>query len=325
MNDSIEHNQEQGQGSDPAPVVFTGRFAPTPSGNLHLGNVFSFLIAYLYARQQGGSIRMRIEDLDPARSKQSYIDSILFDLDWLGFTWEGDIVRQSARTHLYQAAFESIESQGVIYPCYCSRADLHAASAPHQGDEFVYPGTCRYLSVDERRERSLQKDPAYRIMVPQREYSIDDHFQGECKFKIHESGGDFIVKRSDGVFAYQLAVVVDDALMGITSVVRGIDLLNSCPKQRYLQERLGLPFVEYAHVPLILDATGHRLAKRSNDTSIEYLRTEVGCDASTTLGFLAYECGLIDEEGPCTMDELVSQTDLSVLRGQHAIRLRSIV
>lgn len=325
MNNFVEHNLEQGQGSDPAPVVFTGRFAPTPSGNLHLGNVFSFLIAYLYARQQGGSMRMRIEDLDPARSKQSYIDSILFDLDWLGFTWEGDIVQQSTRTPLYQAAFESLETQGIIYPCYCSRADLHAASAPHRGDEFIYPGTCRNLSDDERRRRALHKEPAYRIVVPQREYSINDHFQGECKFKIHECGGDFIVKRSDGVFAYQLAVVIDDALMGITSVVRGIDLLSSCQKQRYLQELLGFPFVEYAHVPLILDAAGRRLAKRSNDTSIEYLRTEDGYDASTTLGFLAYECGLIEEEGPCTMDELVSQVDLSVLRGQQAIQLRGIV
>lgn len=324
MSDFIEHNQEQGQGSDPAPVVFTGRFAPTPSGNLHLGNVFSFLIAYLYARQQGGSMRMRIEDLDPARSKQSYIDSILFDLDWLGFTWEGDIVHQSEQTPFYQAAFESLESQGIIYPCYCSRADLHAASAPHQGDEFIYPGTCRYLSVDERRERSLRKDPAYRIVVPQREYSIDDHFQGECKFKIHECGGDFIIKRSDGVFAYQLAVVVDDALMGVTSVLRGIDLLNSCPKQRYLQECLGLPLVEYAHVPLILDATGHRLAKRSNDTSIEYLRTVGGHDARTTLGFLAHECGLIEEDRPCTMEELVSRVDLSALLGQQEIRLKNI-
>lgn len=324
MNDSVEHNQEQGQGSDPAPVVFTGRFAPTPSGNLHLGNVFSFLIAYLYARQQGGSMRMRIEDLDPTRSKQSYIDSILFDLDWLGFTWEGDIVYQSERTPFYQAAFESLGSQGIIYPCYCSRADLHAASAPHQGDEFIYPGTCRHLSVDERRERSLQKDPAYRIVVPQREYSIDDHFQGECKFKIHECGGDFIVKRSDGVFAYQLAVVVDDALMGVTSVVRGIDLLNSCPKQRYLQECLGLPLVEYAHVPLILDATGHRLAKRSNDTSIEYLRTVGSHDAHTTLGSLAHECGLIEKDRPCTMEELVSQVDLSALLGQQEIRLKNI-
>lgn len=325
MNDFVGHNQRQGQGSDPAPVVFTGRFAPTPSGNLHLGNVFSFLIAYLHARQQGGSMRMRIEDLDPARSKQNYIDSILFDLDWLGFTWEGDIVRQSARTPFYQAAFESLESQGVIYPCYCSRADLHAASAPHQGDEFIYPGTCRNLSGDERRRRALHKDPAFRITVPQRTYGFIDLFQGECEFNIEECSGDFIVKRSDGVFSYQLAVVVDDALMGITSVVRGVDLLNSCPKQRYLQERLGLPSVEYAHVPLILDATGRRLAKRSNDTSIEYLRTEGGRDASLTLGFLAYECGLIEEERPCTMDELVSQADLSVLRGKQTIRLRSIM
>lgn len=292
-----------------------GRFAPTPSGKLHIGNAFSFLVAYLLVKQQGGIMRMRVEDLDTARCKTEYIDSLFRDFEWLGLTWEGEVVYQSRRNDLYEEAFNCLVKQDLVYPCYCSRADLHAASAPHSGEEVIYPGTCRNLTEKERISKGRFKDPSFRIKVTEATYSFKDYFQGSHSGSLPKESGDFIIRRSDGIFAYQLAVVCDDEEMGITSVVRGCDLLVSTSKQLYLCEKLGFSHPEYGHIPLFVDAHGRRLAKRADDLSIEFLREESKLSSGDFLGLLAYSSGLIKEQQPCTIDELWKECDLSTLQG----------
>lgn len=298
-----------------------GRFAPTPSGKLHIGNAFSFLIAYLVVKQQGGFMRMRVEDIDTVRCKASFIDTLFRDFEWLGFDWEGPVVFQSKRTEAYKDAFHELLAKNLVYPCFCSRADLHAASAPHQGEEIIYPGTCRNLSPDEQRKRFEVKDASYRIKVSSSLFSFEDLFQGYGEFNLATMSGDFVVRRSDGVFAYQLAVAVDDAYMGVNSVVRGVDLLTSAPRQRYIQDCLGLPTVTYGHVPLILDEQGRRLAKRSGDISLEYFRTKRGLTSKNFWGKLAYSCGIVSDNQPYSLDELVECADLSSLIGVSSIQL----
>lgn len=298
-----------------------GRFAPTPSGKLHIGNAFSFLIAYLVVKQQGGIMRMRVEDIDTARCKTSFNDGMFRDFEWLGFDWKGPAVYQSKRTDAYEEAFQELSSKKLVYPCFCSRADLHAASAPHQGEEIIYPGTCRNLSLDEQRKRFETKDPSYRIKVPSTLFSFEDLFQRHCEFNLSTMSGDFVIRRSDGVFAYQLAVVVDDAYMGVNSVVRGVDLLTSVPRQQFIQECLGLPSVTYGHVPLILDEQGRRLAKRSGDISIEFFRTKRGITSKDFWGKLAYSCGIVQDNQPYSLDELVKCADISNLIGASSIQL----
>lgn len=305
-------------GASPDPR-FVGRLAPTPSGRLHLGNLFSFLIAELMARRAGGVMRMRVEDLDPARSKPEFADAILRDLERLGFAWEGPIVYQSARTEAYREAFARLDAAGLIYPCFCTRADLHAADAPHFGEEVVYAGTCRHLSAAERLARSQMRAPAQRVIVPDATITFEDAFQGICSYNLTESSGDFIVQRSDRVFAYQLAVTVDDAAMGVTSVVRGVDLLSSTPRQLFLQEALGYPHPTYAHVPLLTDRTGRRLAKRHHDANVGHLLDEAGWTPDEVLGHVAWRAGLIEEEAPCSLDELVRYADLGALKGCQRI------
>lgn len=305
--------------SDKKGSTVVGRFAPTPSGKLHLGNLFSFLVAYLVARRENGSVLMRIEDLDPARSKQTYVDSAFRCLEALGFEWDNEPVYQSARTNAYREAFERLKGKELLYPCYCTRADLHAANAPHFGEEVVYAGTCRNLSMAQRQEKTAHRDPATRIKVPDSPISFHDIFQGNQTFNLAECSGDFIVRRSDGVFAYQLAVVVDDAWMGVTSVVRGCDLITSTPRQQYLYRCLGLPVPEYGHVPLMVDSKGKRLAKRDKSTDIEVLLTEYGISPNELLGKLAFHTGLIEKYSPMSLDELIKYADLSQLQGKKRI------
>ena len=192
-----------------------GRFAPTPSGKLHVGKHSLFLVAYLLVKQQGGIMRMRVEDLDTARCKTEYIESLFRDFEWLGLTWEGEVVYQSRRNDLYKEAFNCLVQQDLVYPCYCSRADLHAASAPHSGEEVIYPGTCRNLTEKERISKGRFKDPSFRIKVNEATYSFKDYFQGSYSGSLPKESGDFIIRRSDGIFAYQLAVVCDDEEMGL--------------------------------------------------------------------------------------------------------------
>lgn len=255
--------------SSSAPVV--GRFAPSPTGRMHAGNVFAALTAWLVAKSQGGRIVLRIEDLDAERSKPVYIDAVQRDFEALGLTWDEGPYFQHDRTEAYRAAYDELRERGLVYPCFCTRADLHAASAPHRGEKPVYPGTCRHLSDGERAVRAQQRMPAQRLIVPDREVAFVDQVQGSYAQNLAADCGDFLVQRSDGAFAYQLAVVVDDAAQGVTSVVRGVDLLCSTPQQLYLQELLGLPHPAYAHIPLLVAERDRRLSKRDRDAALDAL------------------------------------------------------
>jgi glutamyl-tRNA synthetase len=239
----------------------TGRFAPSPSGPLHLGNLRTALLAWLFARSGGGRFLLRIEDLDRARSKPEYEAGQIADLAALGLDWDGEIVQQSQRTELYRDALERLRADGRVYPCWCTRAEIRgAAEAPHGPlPEGAYPGTCRRLSEAERaaRERAGRR-AALRLDAGAAEVSFHDRLHGETKGVVD----DFVLWRGDGTPAYQLAVVVDDADQGVDQVVRGDDLIDSTPRQLLLARLLGLPEPEYAHVPLVLGADGARLAKR---------------------------------------------------------------
>ena len=282
----------------------TGRFAPSPSGRMHLGNIWSGLLAWLSARSQGGRMVLRLEDLDPDRCTRAWCDQVMRDLEWLGLTWDNEPVYQSERTDLYAQAFRKLEEQGLIYPCYCTRAERLAASAPHRSDgQAIYDGRCRRRSSQELEELSHSRRPAWRVAVPEEEYAFRDLLQGEVRENLARDCGDFILRRSDGVYAYQLAVVVDDGDMGVTQVVRGSDLLSSTPRQMYLQDLLGLPRPEYGHVPLLLAADGRRLAKRDRDRELGELQQQY--TAPEILGRLAFMAGLISEYAPMTAQALV--------------------
>lgn len=288
-----------------------GRFAPSPSGRMHLGNAWSSLLAWLSVRSQGGTMVLRLEDLDTSRCKQEFCEGIEEDLHWLGLDWdEGGILggaryRQSLRQAAYRAALEKLEEQHLLYECFCTRGQLHAASAPHRSDgDIIYPGTCRNLSDAERQKRAQFRHPAVRIRVPKDEIKFVDRLQGSYSENLAQMCGDFILRRSDGIYAYQLAVVVDDADMGITEVVRGQDLLSSTPRQIYLQRLLGYPTPDYCHVPLLCDAEGRRLSKREADLTLASIRAS-GVRAEQVVGWLACAAGLIDRYEPIAAQELI--------------------
>ena len=284
-----------------------GRFAPTSSGRMHLGNVFSALMAWASARSQNGSFILRIEDLDVRAHNPQYTSYLLDDLQWLGLTWDKGPFYQSKRTELYQEALLRLQQQGILYPCFCSRADLHAAQAPHASDgTYIYAGTCRNLSHTKREELSKHKIPATRLRVPNKTYTFKDRVYGPITQNLAESCGDFIVRRADGVFAYQLAVVIDDADMGITEVVRGSDLLSSTPRQLYLQDVLGLSHPQYAHLPLLVAPDGKRLSKRNRDLDLGTLRSQRKTPEEI-LGFLAYCAGLAEIEEPLSAVQVASR------------------
>ena len=252
-----------------------GRFAPSPSGRMHLGNLWSALLAWLAARSRGGRMVLRLEDLDPDRCTQTWCDQVMRDLEWLGLDWDNEPVYQSRRTDAYRAAFARLEEAGLLYPCYGTRAERLARS----------------------------RRPAWRVRVPEEVLSFRDLLQGGVSQDLSLDCGDFILRRSDGVYAYQLAVVVDDGAMGVTQVVRGSDLLDSTPRQLWLQERLGLPHPEYGHVPLLLAPDGRRLAKRDRDQELGALQS---CySAQELVGQLALLAGLIPEYAPISPAELI--------------------
>ena len=294
-----------------------GRFAPTPSGRMHLGNVFSALMAWASVRSQNGSFILRIEDLDIRAHNPQYTSLLLDDLQWLGLTWDKGPYYQSKRTELYQEALLDLRQQGLLYPCFCSRVDLHAAQAPHASDgTYVYAGTCRNLSQSKREELSAHKIPATRMQVPNAIYTFEDRVYGPTSQNLAESCGDFIVQRADGVFAYQLAVVVDDADMGITEVVRGSDLLSSTPRQLYLQDVLGLSHPLYAHLPLLVAPDGRRLSKRNHDLDLGVLRSQ-GKTPEEILGFLAYCAGLTEESEPLSAVQIANRFAWETLRAHR--------
>ena len=247
---------------------------------------------------------LRLEDLDPDRCTQAWCDQVMRDLEWLGLDWDNEPVYQSRRTELYRAAFAQLEERGLVYPCYCTRAERLAASAPHRSDGVVvYDGRCRRLSPQAREELARTRRPAWRVEVPEETVSFTDRIQGPFVQDLARECGDFILRRSDGVYAYQLAVVVDDGEMEVTQVVRGSDLLDSTPRQIWLQAQLGLSHPEYGHVPLLLAPDGRRLAKRDRDQELGALQVQY--TAPELVGRLACLAGLIPEPAPVTPAELV--------------------
>lgn len=287
-----------------------GRFAPTPSGRMHLGNVFSALVAWLSARAAGGEMVMRIEDLDPRAQSRERAELLMCDLEWLGLTWDEGPHFQSEREEAYREALATLGEKCLTYPCFCSRAELHAATAPHASDGTpIYAGTCRDLSAEEVARRSALRPPATRLRVPEEgdpagTVEFLDLAYGAHREVLARECGDFLVRRSDGVVAYQLAVVVDDALMGVTQVVRGRDLLGSCARQIYLGGLLGYAAPEYGHVPLLVAADGRRLSKRDRDLDLGTLR-ERGVTPQRVVGTLAAAAGLADPGCEAMPAELV--------------------
>ena len=296
-----------------------GRFAPSPSGIMHLGNAYSALLAWLSVRAAGGRMILRIEDLDPDRSRQEYADAIRRDLLWLGLDWDLESAPQSARTRRYAAAFEQLAEMGLVYPCYCTRAQLHAASAPHTSDgQTVYPGTCRDLAPD---ARPAGRAPAWRVRVPDEDVEFCDGRMGPVRENLARDCGDFIIRRSDGVYAYQLAVVVDDAEMGVSQVVRGCDLLHSTPRQLYLYRLLGLQAPEFYHVSLLCAPDGRRLSKRDGDLDLGALRQRYS--AEQIVGLLACAAGLQPTPAPVRAEELAEAFRWENVTAETAVDIRA--
>ena len=279
---------------------------------MHAGNIYAALMAWLIAKSQGGEVVLRIEDLDRERSKPQFINAVQRDFEMLGLTWDRGPYFQSDRDEAYEAALRKLQEAGLTYPCFCSRADLHAASAPHRGEKLIYPGTCRNISQSEIAAKAQAKSPATRLIAEEIDISFDDQIQGRYSQNLAHDCGDFLIRRSDSAFAYQLAVVVDDAAQGITSVVRGVDLLCSTPQQIYLQRLLRLPEPSYAHVPLLVAEEGRRLSKRDHDAALEELLARFGTPQGV-IGHIAYIIGLIDKDEPASPEELLSAFDVRAL------------
>ena len=281
-----------------------GRFAPSPTGRMHLGNVFSALLSWLSAKSQGGTWLLRIEDIDPQRSKQEYAELIMDDLHWLGLDWDEGPYYQSERGDIYEHYLKQLTDNGLTYPCYCTRADILATQAPHESDgRVVYKGTCRNLAP------GVKTGPAaIRMKVPSEGKGIlsftDGHY-GMQTIDLTTHCGDFIVRRKDGAWAYQLAVVVDDALMGINEVVRGCDLLLSSPQQIYLAQQLGFAPPHFTHLPLLCNKQGQRLSKRDQSLDMAALRTSN--TPEEIIGMLAHAAGLQQSNEPITAQELVGE------------------
>lgn len=242
--------------------MYRGRFAPSPTGPLHFGSLVAALASYLEARQQQGEWLLRMEDLDTPRNMPGVADAILRSLEAFGFEWDGPVVYQSERHDSYAAALARLQEDGLVYPCGCTRKEI-ADSAIHGIEGAIYPGTCRSGLPPGKTAR------AWRIRAENRTIGFDDAIQGHVAQNLARDIGDFVLKRADGFYAYQLAVVVDDADQGITHVVRGADLLDSTPRQIYLQQVLGLPAMHYAHIPVVLNAQGEKLSKQTQAAAVD--------------------------------------------------------
>lgn len=297
-----------------APV---GRFAPTPSGRMHLGNVFAALVAWLSVRSRNGSLVLRMEDLDTQRTSSEFADTLRKDLKWLGLDWDAETPPQSQRSPVYDRYFQQLRERGLLYPCYCTRSQLHNVNAPHQSDgTYVYAGTCRNLTQPPK-----DRLPSWRVMVPDREYVVDDLCQGIFRQNLSTDCGDFVVRRADGCYVYQLAVTVDDGEAGVTEVVRGMDLLGSAPRQMYLQELFGFSHPQYGHVPMLLAPDGRRLSKRDKDLDLGQLRSRMTAEA--LIGKLAAAAGLLERYEPISAKELAREFSWDNLSGE-AIYLEGI-
>lgn len=277
-----------------------GRFAPSPTGYIHLGNVWTAFLAWLQVRQQKGTLILRIEDIDEQRSKPEYTQALLEDLAWLGLDWDegpgkggpyGPYIQQE-RYSLYEKALQELQAKHLLYPCYCSRARLQAIGAPHEGEHRLYDGHCYGMPEEQRRQ--MDRKPSWRVHVPHVSVSFTDGSYGPFSDYLPRVCGDFVVRRADGLYAYQLAVAVDDGSMGITHVLRGRDLLSSTAQQIWLMEVLGYTPPSYTHVPMLIDASGNRLSKRQQGITVRSLRDR-GVQADALLSALALAGGLVSE------------------------------
>ena len=278
-----------------------GRFAPTPSGRMHLGNVFAALIAWLSVRSRDGEMVLRMEDLDTQRTSAEFAETLRQDLRWLGLSYDREQIPQSLRSEAYDGYFEILRDKGLLYPCYCTRSQLHGVNAPHLADgTYVYPGTCRNL-IDPPKNRL----PSWRVCVPDKLWTVEDNIQGHYELNLATDCGDMVVRRADGVYVYQLAVTVDDGEAGVTEVVRGMDLLSSAPRQMYLQELFGFSHPEYGHVPMLMAEDGRRLSKRDRDLDLGEIQKRM--KPEMLIGNLAHACGLIDRLQPISAAELAKE------------------
>ncbi len=278
---------------------------------MHLGNVFAALMSYLSVKSKQGVWVLRMEDLDTLRTKEEYASLLREDLLWLGLQWDEETQPQSRRSPVYDRYFEKLQDLHLLYPCYCTRSQLHNVNAPHLSDgTYVYAGTCRNLTEQERARQT--RLPSYRVMVPDREYSFTDLVQGPYRENLSTDCGDFVVRRADGVYVYQLAVTVDDGESGVNEVVRGMDLLSSCPRQMYLQELFGFQTPQYAHIPMLMAPDGRRLSKRDRDLDMGALRTHL--KPEQLIGILAHAAGLTQTSEPISAAELSTVFDWKNLK-----------
>ena len=285
-----------------------GRFAPTPSGRMHLGNVFAAMVAWLSVRSQNGQMVLRMEDLDTQRTSGEFAQILREDLLWLGLTWDEETPPQSQRSQVYDRYFDILQQKGLLYPCYCTRSQLHSVNAPHLSDgTYVYPGTCRNLTAP-----PPDRSPSWRVTVPDRLWHFTDIVFGSQEENLAIHCGDFVVRRADGVYVYQLAVTVDDGEAGVTEVVRGMDLLSSSARQMYLQELFEFSHPRYAHVPMLLSPDGRRLSKRDKDLDLGILRQKMS--AEQLLGLLAFSAGLIDQKVAISAQELSREFSFQKLK-----------
>ena len=296
------------------PSLYVGRLAPSPTGALHLGNARTFMVAWLRARAAGGKVVFRMEDLDHPRDKPGAASAAVEDLRWLGFDWDEEYV-QSERKPVYREALERLFAAGRVYPCVCTRKDVeNAQSAPHAGEQLYYPGICRgrFASWAEAQSFAAPRTPCWRFRVdPGTTVRFDDVFAGPFEQDVSSTLGDFPVARDEGGAGYTLAVTVDDALMGVTEVVRGDDLLAATPAQLLLYRALGYEPPAFCHVPLVVGADGRRLAKRHGDTRIASYRA-AGRRAEELIGLLAHSCGWGDGS-PISLRDLLPLADLSTI------------
>lgn len=296
----------------------TGRFAPSPSGRMHLGNIYTALLSWLSVKSRGGRWILRIEDLDPQRSRHEHAVMIEDDLRWLGLEpdegglegkGEAGPYVQSLRGDIYEAMFGRLADAGLVYPCRCRRADILATQAPHQSDgRIVYRGTCRPGTPPFSCDTTVS-GCAWRLYVPDREIVFDDVIYGRNSANLARDCGDFVVRRADRAWAYQLAVVADDALMGVTEVVRGCDLLLSTAQQIYLYELLGFEPPVFCHLPLLCNSAGQRLSKRDSSLSMESLRRDY--TPEKLIGHIAALAGISDSNRPVTAAELAATFDIN--------------
>lgn len=292
--------------------IIRGRFAPSPSGRMHLGNIYSALISYLSAKSQGGEWVVRIEDLDKQRCKPEYAELLLDDLNWLGLHSDTPIIYQSQRDDIYADALNQLAKKGLTYECYCRRADILSAQAPHENDgRVVYSGKCRNLSNSERTILKTQRKPAIRVVAPNSSITFTDIHYGQQTINLANHCGDFIVQRADGNFAYQLAVVVDDAAQNITEVVRGRDLLTSTHQQIYLYEQLGYAIPHFAHIPLLTSTTGQRLAKRDKGADMSNLRNKFS--PNELIGMIMHMAHITTTPSAISLEEAINQFSWKLL------------